>query len=111
MWIVIANADDLTKERDKMNKVFGDSELDDYDGLVSWNEYTFGIFLTCDATHRTIAHEVFHLTHRILDYRHADYDVEYDEPAAYLCGYLTDLVYGVIDQNGQAKNITQKDKK
>ena len=109
LWVVIS--DDIVKEREKMDEVFGVGDYDEFAAFVSYYNGYFGIFLTPDATRNTIAHEIYHLTRRMCGYHHCDYGAAYHEHEALLCGYLTDLVYGVIDKNEQSKNTTRKDKK
>ena len=40
----------------------------------------------------TVAHEVFHLTHRILDWSESNFDGKHHEQGALLHGYLMNLV-------------------
>lgn len=43
--------------------------------------------------HGVIAHEVFHVTHRIWSYLGDTFSVDHNEPYAHLCEYLTEWVY------------------
>ncbi|MFW6002242.1 MAG: hypothetical protein ACOCQD_02795 [archaeon] len=53
------------------------------------NKDKLAIFLKTNPTYNILAHEVFHLTHRILDWSGAKFEHEH---AAFLHGYLFDLV-------------------
>lgn len=61
----------------------------------------FGLFLEPAARRRReiIAHEIFHLTHRILEANCMNFDEGHHEMGAYLCEYLTDKVFTILDKN------------
>jgi hypothetical protein len=85
----------IFKARKKMERVFGPAPTENnYNGLCSYDGYQFGIFLTPTSSMNpaTVAHELFHVTHRILDYKGANFDASHHEPAALLNGYLSNLV-------------------
>ena len=44
-----------------------------------------------------VAHEIFHLTHRILEKCSANFDPCHHECGAYLCEYLTDKIFKMLD--------------
>lgn len=43
-----------------------------------------------------IIHEIFHLTHRILEKNHMNFDESHHEMGAYLCEYLTKKVFTIL---------------
>lgn len=49
--------------------------------------------------HGLIAHEVFHLTMRIMQHINKPYDVNNDEPEAYLNQHITGEIYAFMKQN------------
>jgi hypothetical protein len=88
-------ADDIKAERAKFNEQFGEVDGCNWDGLCSWDENgTFGIFLPSTNADNcsVIAHEVFHLTHRILEWTNSNFDAEHHEQGALLHGYLMEWV-------------------
>lgn len=58
----------------------------------------FGLFLEPAAARRPeiIAHEIFHLTHRILEKNMMNFDESHHEMGAYLCEYLTKKILTII---------------
>ena len=61
----------------------------------------FGIFFTSKAiTFNHVTHEVFHLTHRILHYIGANFDIEHEEQGAFLMSYLMDQVLVLLGNQG-----------
>lgn len=57
------------------------------------------VFIKGRVLHGLIAHECFHLTHRIMKHVNKTYDIDNDEPEAYLIQYLTDTVYSFFKEN------------
>jgi hypothetical protein len=99
LWIVVT--DDVKRERTKMQKIFGSfGDKHEYDGLCSCCYDKFGVFFEKKKLEtrsvNLIAHEVFHLTHFIIEYAGANFDEDNQEHGAILNGYLMDLVYGAI---------------
>lgn len=94
VWLVVA--DDLHRERVKMNHIFGEFDYAEfsYSALMSYDEAgTFGLFFeTKSLDHNRIGHEVFHLTHRILDWVGTNFDSKHHEHAAVLHGFLLSWV-------------------
>lgn len=74
---------------------FGKRHADDqYSATVEYDASKFLIlFDTGELAHNIIAHEVFHCTHRILEHCGFYMGTQTHEPSAYLCGYITELVY------------------
>lgn len=92
LWIVIT--DDIGVERLKFDWAFGPGDGINYSGLSSYGDGKFAIFLRRNVVcHELIAHEIFHLTHRILEHTTDRFSPEHHEPYAYLCGWLSEQVY------------------
>jgi hypothetical protein len=99
--------DDIDQDRRKFDKIFGEFDLDgNYEALCSWSGgHNFGLFFdkrvlknTC-----TIAHEVFHLTHRILEWSSSNFDKDHHEQGAMLNGYLMELVLNALKDKRKVK--------
>lgn len=92
--VMLSVSHDLTAVRKQYSDTFG--EVDDslvYDAMCSYSNGRFALFFTHDTfTTKIVAHEVFHLTHRILDWVGAPLDSNHHEHAALLHGYLMDWV-------------------
>lgn len=72
-----------------------DSEIEDtHIACVGYSGRKFALFLEPAALARPeiIAHEIFHLTHRILELCEANFDSTHHEQGAYLCEYLHKMV-------------------
>ena len=92
LWVVIA--DDINKARRDMNCVFGCKWEDEALALCSWGRGNYGLFYPNRFTsHAEIAHEVFHLAHRLMQERGEEFSNDHHEPFAYLIGWLTEQVY------------------
>ena len=68
-------------------------EEDRFEALASWNGSEFGLFFSPRPSLELVAHEVFHITHRILERAEANFDPEHHEQGAYLMGWLMDVVW------------------
>jgi hypothetical protein len=93
VWLVID--DHIHERRVEMSDLFGEApERHDYEALCSYDEAgTFGLFFTHETfTPAHIAHEVFHLTHAILQWQNCAFDKNHDEYGALLCGYITQWI-------------------
>lgn len=94
LYVVIAKSDDLEKIRseDYFVKKFGPlkKKKKKFSGLVSSNEGSFGIFLPIEFDIGIIAHEIFHLTHKILEYHNVKFE---HESFALFHEYLFNVVY------------------
>lgn len=91
-WLIVT--DDIPIERRKMNHLLGDYEATPNDmGLCCYRNEHFALFLRRDQICiNIIAHEVFHLTHRICDWASINFDPEHHEAAALLHGFLMEHV-------------------
>jgi len=97
LYIVVTSSSDLAKVRNEeyFVNIFGPVD-DDFKGLFSSNKKgTFGVFLSDDLKMGDIAHEVFHLTHKILEYHNVTFE---HEAAALLHGYLFENVYQFFEK-------------
>ncbi len=96
VWLT-ASIKDL---RPQLTHLFPDaSEQPDADpgGCVHHRECIFGFMITPETfTLSTYSHEVFHLTHRILEQAGDKFDEKHHEPAAYLHGYLMERILKVF---------------
>lgn len=102
--VLLSVSDSVRKARARENNFLGKFDRTDADddtdwyGLSCWLPGTtnFGIFFNHDISHGIIAHEIFHLTHRILDGAEAKFRINNHEPFAYLCQFLSDQVYRIL---------------
>ena len=104
LWLVVC--DNVKDDRIKMNKVLGTFDsLGEFDGLCSSYLNRFALFFEKkrleDGAMNIIAHETFHLTHRIIEWAGANFDEENQEHGAILHGYLMDLVYKEVGKFAQ----------
>lgn len=91
--LLIVVTDDLRKSRALFDDTFGEGPTGGYTALASFNAVgDFAVFLPCGVSDNVLAHEVFHVTHRILDYTNCNFDAEHHEQGALLNGYLTEIV-------------------
>lgn len=68
-------------------------------GICVYCQWNFCIiFDTRYLDHNLIAHEIFHVTHRMLDYCGKDFKVKNHEEFAYLHGFLSNFVYNQLKQ-------------
>lgn len=72
---------------------------------LGYDKRKFGLFLEPKARlrHEVVAHEIFHLTHRILEKNQMNFDESHHEMGAYLCEYLTKVVFLVIEGSKRTK--------
>ena len=87
------------ENRKKLVNVFGECDEDYYNcaGLCCHQGSNFGLFFEIkNLTIDTISHEIFHVTHRILERHETHFDSGHHEHAAALHGYLTDLVFKTL---------------
>lgn len=67
---------------------------------VGYEGRKFGVFFEPAIKSRPeiAAHEIFHLTHRILEKNCMNFDESHHEMGAYLCEYLTKKIFTIINQ-------------
>lgn len=65
---------------------------------LGYDKRKFGLFFEPATRTRPeiVAHEIFHLTHRILEKCHMNFDEGHHEMGAYLCEYLTKTINRVL---------------
>lgn len=94
--------DDYAEERPKHNKALGvDENPKNCMGCVCWaDDYReLYLFLTRnEVSHNLIAHETFHLAHRVAEYYGINFDPNNHEPVAHICGALTGQIYGQLNR-------------
>ena len=96
VWLYVIN--DIRKERQERDYMFGPAPDCKYDALCSYGDCsTFALYFKTEAlSMKTVAHEVFHLTHRIMDVVGANFDQDHHEQGALLNGYLMQEVVKAI---------------
>ena len=101
-WFTLSVTNDVVAARKAKSDVFGPYLLGEAKALASCNDKgDFGLFFSFeDLTHGIIAHEIFHLTHRIMDDVRGKFDIDNQEPHAYLCEWLTTWVYFQLQEHG-----------
>lgn len=84
----------------KWTKMFGPFDATGCCGLTSRNQYNqFCIHLERKyLSHQVIAHEVFHLTCRIMESAGIELDENNHEPYTYLHAFLSNEVYRILDK-------------
>jgi len=98
VWVVVC--DHVGQERAKWNCEFGEGADFDYPGLCSNNGrgfYTL-FFKRRGLTVDVIAHEVFHLTHRIGEWCSLNFDADHHEATALLHGWLFRRVFKLTEK-------------
>lgn len=102
LWIVVdRNIYDLRRE---MCDIFGEyTDEDNWMGMCSRQGPNFGLFF--DSAYldtQTVAHEVFNLTHRILEWANVKFSPEDHEAAALLHGFLMRIVVKSVPRRRKA---------
>jgi hypothetical protein len=104
LFIALGN---IREDRQSLTRYLGDCSLidrmDDLAGLVSRNNHYFAIFLSDPNDLEVLAHEVFHLTHRVLEYAAVNFDSANHESGALLNGFLFVLVSNTIKNHEKRK--------
>jgi hypothetical protein len=109
LWLIVA--DDIAAERKLMSHWFGPvPDGNQYDAICSYGDgHNFALFFEPQAcTIKTVSHEVFHLTHRILDWSGAHFDSSHHEQGSLLHGYLMDMVIRELKDSGFPDDIDSK---
>ena len=76
-------------------------DVSKFDAFV-YSDYTkkgygrFTVFFNPKATESVIAHEVVHLVNAVFIHTHMNLDPHYDEPQAYLTGWMTRQIYKAL---------------
>lgn len=90
--LVLTSEPERFRQRKSVKALFGEYRGPAFDAMTcsSTNDYLIIIKV---ASHRNIAHEVFHATHRIMEACSHELTTDSHEPHCYLAGHLTELVY------------------
>ena len=95
LWVGVADFGKGAKQRSELDWAFG--RADDYrqcSGQVFYECSKFFVqFSPEELSHSLIAHEMFHVANRMLDFVQMPLTMRTHESHAYLIGYLTQLVY------------------
>lgn len=97
--VTLVVADDVAKARAKWNSVFGNEEFSPaLVGLVSRSGGVFAVFLNRlhYKNREIVAHEVFHLSHRIGDWCNLNFDETHHEAVAILNGWLVARIFKLL---------------
>lgn len=89
----------INAQRTKLSHLFGPTFREITGGMMCGGPQGYmALFFLKDyaADDVCIAHEVFHLTHAIMDYCECKYDWVYDEPFAHLHGVLFGKVVSIL---------------
>lgn len=112
LWLVVA--DNIAKERKKLEHLFGPApDAHDYDAMCSYSGgHTFALFFAREPlTLKILSHEVFHLTHRIMDWVSANFDAGHHEQGALLHGYLMDAVCRAMQWPNASRETRREEEK
>lgn len=111
--VFVIVSDDIAKERDskKWVDIFGEfPDAGEYWALCARAGNKFGVFFTPKClTSKVVAHEVFHLTHRIMEWTGEPFDSTKHEQGAALHEYLWERVNAALTARTtgkQAKKAT-----
>lgn len=105
VWIDVVVCKSIAEERAKYDGLFGPRRVNP--GVTAHFSCTqtgsiAAIFLKRSCLkHELIAHEVFHAVLRIMIDKGEKVTVKHDEPAAYLCGFITDCIYKRLAKMGE----------
>lgn len=101
--ILLSVSPDVYKARRAESLLFGklsEGEDAEWIGLCASFENRYGVFLRFDCvSHGVLAHEIFHLVHRILGNRDLMFDPQNHEAFAYLSQWLTDEIYARLKKH------------
>jgi len=93
-WLTLDVSNNPIQSRSKY-KQFGPIQKGGYvDGIASYNSNgDFALFFSGKKLRQgVITHEVFHITHRILDFHGVKFSPDNHEAHAYLCGWIAQWV-------------------
>lgn len=98
--VIFVVCTDIVKTRSRYSATFGPYDASTCAALSCYDHKgKFAIFLKGHAvTHELVAHEIFHLTHRIMEYCGHEITEHHHEPHAYLCGFLSERLYAKLKQ-------------
>lgn len=101
--LLLCITNDIIFSRKELNSLFGEYKgSDKTSAMCSSENGNFGLFFNKrhlydevlnKINHGLVSHEIFHMTHRMLEYVGCKFTNDNPESFAYLNGYLTDKVY------------------
>lgn len=93
--LMIVLTENAAQSRQARCDLFGPWEYSPCSGLASWDEgFRFALFFEkAELAHDLIAHEVFHVTHRMMERFGTRFSEQGHEPFALLCGWVSSAVY------------------
>lgn len=97
--VFICLTEDINDAMSDYEKYFGKQDRDKWTlacALANFDRGVFALFIPFNASTKTIAHELWHLTNYILRQVGIVADHDNDEPGAYLNGWLTERVYRLL---------------
>ena len=102
IWVTVSNSIDMTRQ--DMKHILGEPAETSMcaEALCCYNHDNGSFAVMFDVNwlkkHKmaVLSHEVFHLTHAILEWVSANFDPAHHEQGAYLHAYLMDRVYGMV---------------
>lgn len=103
-WLTLSVSDDPVKARNKKSFLFGKRIKGTALAIASHGKGSghFGLFFKKGyIKHGTIAHEVLHITHRMLSSIKHKFKLKDQEPHAYLCEWITNWIYFTLDDKGE----------
>jgi len=100
--IYLIVTEDIVSERIKMRDTFGplssDAQSTAY-SLCAFDNGNIGLFINFGTDHGVIAHEIYHLTNRVMEYIGCQHSHKYSEEAyAYLLQWITNWVYSKLER-------------
>ena len=94
LWMELVVTTSSSYSQKKRKKRYDLSDTGDAPGCLVYDGQNFGIILVRNQiSYDLIAHEVFHAVHRMMEFIGHGLHKDYDEPHAYLCGYLTMMIH------------------
>jgi len=107
--LIIILTNDMDELQEKIPN-FSAPEIYGHSIMTNWNGHQgFCVILNFDnqfqnITHGAIAHEALHISSMICQGRGINADFYNDEPQAYLCGWIVDVIYSFLSkENRQPK--------
>jgi hypothetical protein len=95
LWVGVSDFGKGAQQRSELDWAFGpEPEYQQCSGQVFYERSKFFVqFDPKELSHSLIAHEMFHVANRMLDFVQMPLTARTHESHAYLVGYLTQLVY------------------
>lgn len=100
-YLYVVLSDNFQESAEKLHLPVGETPLKCF-GACTWGKHNkknvteYFLFFPPDPSHMSIAHESLHVVNWIFNDRNIKLDVVYDEPQAYLLGWVVTKVYESI---------------